>query len=275
MKHYTLTRATFFLFLTIFAVLSGITSSCLARDFSYEKEEEEEQKVTGEEKAVFAYFKLGKKSPDYEKWIQSSSGYKNTSEGKKIQYLLQESLRLDAGFGNYNLSEDPLIISLDVMVKITSPDKDNKSFLYTEFSGIDMSNDQIPSFNFPYADESVVLVVFEITRLGEMPLTPKQVENMTKQTDEKDSYFPAKLDLHIIPSEADHQTPVISDTGKIMWLMSGKIAYMRCSFDDMLHNVLDRQLWDYVAPWYKEIYDEKNKPKEIQYPDPFENLKKR
>jgi hypothetical protein len=231
--------------------------------------------VTGEEKAIFAYFKLGKKSPDYEKWIKSSPGYKSSPSGKQIQYLIKESLRLDSGFGEYSLDNDPITIFLDIMAKVTSPDEHGKSYFISELSGVDFSNGQIPSFNFHYADDDVVLVVFDITKLGLMPLTPEQYKVITEKNNEIDSFYPAKLTLHIRPSEADHETPVFSDTGKTMWLMSGKIAYMRCSYDDLLHGETDKQIWDYVAPWYKEIYDEKTKVKVVEYPDPFEILKEK
>lgn len=260
----------FVLILALAFLVSPYTTSCA-------QTEEEIASVTGEEKAVFAYFKLGKKAPDYEKWIKTLPSYMGAPESKKIQALIKESLRLDAGFANYSLDNDPLVITLDIRAKITSPDENGKSFFISEFSNefssIDLENGQIPSFNFPYAEEKVVLVIFELTKLGTMPLTEKQLKSIMDKTDEVDSFFPARLTLHIRPSEADHENAVISDEGVPLWLMSGNIAYMRCSFDDLRTGQDDKHLWDYVAPWYKEIYDEKHAVKIEEYPHPYDALK--
>lgn len=259
----------------IFLILLTLFLCSMNVVFAETSDENDSSTITGEEKAVFAFFKLGKKSPDYERWIKSTPLYIATNEAKQIQLLIQESMRLDAGFGAYNLEEDPLVISLDINAQITSPNKEGKSFFMSEFSGIDMSNGQLPSFDFPYVDEKIILVVFELTQLQTMPLSLEQVKAMSEKTDELDSYFPAHLTLFIRPSEADHETPVISDSGKIQWLMSGKIAYMRCSYDDLRTGEDDKQIWEYIAPWYQSTFDKKNAPKVEEYPDPFEILKKK
>lgn len=242
---------------------------------AHAQEDDPSLKTTGEEQAIFAYFKLLNKSPDYERWISFNPTYKALSGKKQEKFLIQENLRLGRGFGLYDIEHDPLIITIDVNAQILPPTEDAPAKFNMEFLGVNIDDNQLPSFAFPYgSEEQIVLVVFELAKLSGITLNAKQFASISEKTDEFNSFFPAKLTLHIRPHEADGETPVQSHDDQLLWLMSGKIAYMRCSFDDLRSREYDKQLWDYVAPWYKDIYDEKNIPEEEKYPDPFAHLKK-
>lgn len=243
--------------------------------YAQTEEEDPSLKTSGEEQAIFAYFKLLNKSPDYERWISFNPVYKGLSGKKQEKFFIQENLRLGRGFGMYDIEHDPLVISIDVDAKILPPTDDAPAKFNMEFLGVNMDEKQLPSFGFAYGpEEQIILVVFELAKLSEITLNANQFASISEKTDEFNSFFPAKLTLHIRPHEADDKNPVKSPEDKLLWLMSGKIAYMRCSYDDLRHREYDKQLWDYVAPWYKDIYDEKNISEEEKYPDPFAHLKK-
>lgn len=231
-------------------------------------------KVTGKEKAVFGYFKLGKKAPDYEKWISANPAFQDLPAKKQEEYLISETLRLGGGYGHYSLDHDTLELEIPVNAKVTTKAENNESYFYMEFPNLDLEHNDLPSFHFPYADDHIALIVFELPKLQKMKLNQTQYEAISSKISEFDSFFPATLTLHIRPNEADYEKPVYRSDGSATWLMSGKIAYINCSYDDFRDGLERRKLWDYVAPWYKEIYIEKTTPKTIEYPDPFAHLKK-
>ena len=229
-------------------------------------------KATGAEKAVFAYFRLANKAPDYEKWISDQNTYKGLDDTGKEEFLISESLRLGQAFGQYDLDYDPLILHVPVTSTVVSAKDGNPPYFLTEFVNLD-ENQDVPSFNFDYGDDKIALIINGLKIFHKMPLTDEQYALMKEKAGASDESFPAMLEIHVRPTEADHNRALIDRNGTQIWLMAGKIAYLKCSFQD-IYNSSEVKLWDYVAPWYQDIFKEKNTPEEEKYPSPFDLYKK-
>ncbi len=226
-------------------------------------------KITQKEKAVFAFFKALGSSPDYDYWIKSNPSYRSLPDKSKERYLLSEKLRLGGGYGSFDRNIDLLELRINVSAKYIPAKNGEKARVLFEF--FDSSDNYIPTFNYPYANDSLSLVVNSLASFSDMALNEKQNQAVLKKIPYEDEDFDATLTLHVRVSRANYRKP-ISEKPVKQWLMIGEIAYLKCDVNSYKEGN-QYMLWDYVAPWYEEIFRIKNMPEEEKYPHPFDLFK--
>ncbi len=228
-----------------------------------------ELRVTPKEQAVFAFFRALNSSPDYDYWIKSKSTYKSLPSKSQERYLLNETLRLGGGFGSFDQDIDLLELKINVSA-IYIPAKDGvKPRVLFEF--FNNSKNYTPTFNYPYGDEVLSLIINRLELYSDMLLNEKQNAAVLKKIPYQDKFFDAALTIHVRVDKANYKKPIAKDP-VVQWLMIGEIAYLKC---DVISYETGRKymLWDYVAPWHKEVFRMKNMTEEEKYPHPFDLFK--
>lgn len=229
---------------------------------------EAETGITGKEKAVIAFFHLGKKAPDYEYWIKSGALYKTTPETYQEDILIKEWLRLDRGYGLYEVDQDLLEISALIVVHYTKPTEDKPARFY--FSFPNRREDYIPVFSYPYGYEWVSMIINGLSVFADVPLTNAQYEAIKEILPEENDFYEAQLVIRVRPAQADMSGP-IDMAGEKHWIMTGNIAYIKCEAEDEAGEL--KVLWDYVAPWHEEQFRQDQIPEEEKYPHPYDLFK--
>ncbi len=226
-------------------------------------------KIYPEEKAVFAFFRTAKSAPDFQKWIVNGERYKATPKNLRRTFLLKEKLRLDHGFGLYDVNSDLLELRLGVLVKYISATK--KSAPRITFKILNVSSNDTPTFDYPYGNDYISLIIEKLLLFSDMPLTEKQNSAVIKKIPYENDIFDADLNISVRVKKANINDPI--RIGKInQWIMLGEIAYLKCTVDKH-YNGEEYTLWDYVAPWYEEEFRIKNMPEEKKYPHPYDLFK--
>lgn len=232
--------------------------------------------ITGEERAVFAYFRLKGTAPDYEEWVLSSASYKETPKEQQKKFFIRENLRLGYGYGNFDINKDVLEISTEVYARLIPPSEDKGAVFEFRFPNLD-SRYEIPSFSFPYGKHEVTLIVEELEGFADMRLSGTQFESIKKKVPKTDEEFMTTIEVHVRPSSIEENEDDLSkprsDRGGEVFLMGGDVAYLKCRIDDFFSGK-ELKIWDYVAEWYEAEYREKTMPEEQKYPHPYDALKK-
>jgi len=227
-------------------------------------------RISGSEKAVIAFFHMAEKAPDYENWIKSSAFYKATADEIKEEVLIQEWLRLDRGYGHYEINKDILEISALVIAQYSAPQED-KPARFT-FSFPNRKEGITPIFSYPYGKEWVSMIIRNLNTFTNISLTEAQYERIRKVLPEDEPFHEVELIVHTRPTEADHKTPT-KIYGEKSWIMVSDIAFIQCSAISHLTGKTI-PLWNYIAPWYEKQYNEKQIPEELKYPHPYDIHKK-
>ncbi|NCT41767.1 MAG: hypothetical protein GW778_08935 [Alphaproteobacteria bacterium] len=200
--------------------------------------------ITGEEKAVFAYFKLTNQIPDYEKWIKNSDPYINGRKAEKSKILTEEKERLSWGFDQYNVEKD--FINLQRPIRLTTfINQDGKRVIDTRF--IDDRHNETPYFPISYGKESIAFIVEELVNYKQIELKDEEIPKV-KDYFYDSAPYEAMINIRIRPISADAKNKLFVDY-KDQWLMLGDIAYLKIEFRDE-YKLEDVIVWDYNAPWY-------------------------
>ena len=229
-----------------------------------------EKKITQTEKGVFAFFDAIHSVPDYEFWITSGRTYQAAPENLKEDYLLQETLRLGRGFGQFSENEELLEIKVDVLAKYISPKEDKPPRMTFRFFNQDEA--YIPSFEYAYGQDKISLVINQFAIFSDIPLDDVQSEAVLGKIPYEDDDFDATLTIHVKASEQSSSNYTMVKDGR-KWLMVGEIAYLKCVYQDYASGGEEFALWDYVAPWYEETMAQKLIPEEEKYPHPYDLFK--
>ncbi len=222
------------------------------------------------ENGVFAFFHLGQKSPDFDFWVKSTKHYEELSEKDQEDFLINESIRLGTGYGQFDPKKDVLHIETIVLVHYTPPVDDQPARIFFQFP--DQDDEYIPTFSYPYGkNEWVSLIVNRLAYFANIALGPEHYEVIKEKVPQPNTNYEALLTVDVRPTNADHSAPIKIGTMS-QWIMIGEIAYMKCEIENKnVGNMI--QLWDFVAPWYAEEYRLKTLPEDLKYPHPFD-LKK-
>ncbi|PCJ01770.1 MAG: hypothetical protein COB14_03420 [Alphaproteobacteria bacterium] len=227
-----------------------------------------EEKITPKERAVFAFFRAAGTAPDYDFWIKSNSIFKGMPEKHQSSYVLDETLRLGRGYSAYNEDEDLLVLTINVIAKYISTIDGEQPRIVFEFFQAEEA--YVPTFSYPYGVDVVTLIISRLAAFAGVSLNEDQNNSLLSKIPYKDDYFDAKIVVHVRISSADTKKSMIVDDVK-QWFMIGEIAYLKCEVAGFMGK--DRLLWDYVAPWYKEMFEQKNMPEEAKYPHPYDLFK--
>lgn len=267
-------KSKFFVLLTVIIIFTGLNSASSANDNMLLKEPEE---PTLFELAIFGFFRLGGLAPDYDHWIKGKKYYESIPEELRSEYFLQKSIELGAQFSNYDLDEDLLVIETEVIAELTAPTEDEEAIFSFRFPDDDKSTPFNPVFAFAYGPDVIALKVTDLEFFSNMKLSDSQFKRMDNKLDySSDQEFPATLLLRVKPDYADHDKHVANpgdDT--IQYIMEGKVGYVNCIQEDYSSSK-KVELWDYIAPWYKEIYERQIREAENpegQYPHPYDLFK--
>ena len=222
-----------------------------------------------EDKAVFAFFRAAKSAPDFDTWIKNGERYKASPKENRKTFLIKEKLRLGYGFGRYDNNTDLLELKINVLVKyIPKTETDQPRIV---FSIPSLGQDEVPTFNYPYGDDFISLIVKKLQLFSNLQLNEIQNNSLVKKVPYENDIFDATLKVNVRIDKADTDKPI--EIGKInQWVMLGRIAYLKCDIDQH-YNGSEYTLWDYIAPWYEEEFRIKNMPEELKYPHPYDLLK--
>lgn len=196
-------------------------------------------KVSEQEKAVFAFFKLAEHVPDYKSWAESMPDYKNASPELQPDIYNIEETRLKWGFGTYDPADEFLKIQTDAELILN--ETSDQTILHFRFPGSE--GEEYPYFPYPYADAWIALVVSDLGHFTSLPLKPAEAQNIRKVLAGK-TRTDVKMNMRVRPLEADIDEPLFLD-GSYFWVMSGDIAYL-----DFVAVGAGETLFKYTAPWY-------------------------
>ena len=229
--------------------------------------------TTQSEDAVFAFFRVANVPPDYDEWIKGSHTYMSLPLSEQNNYLLQETLRLGHGYAEYNPERDLLKVDVPVVAKLIPP-KDNKKARFI-FEFIHNDNKSFtPTFAYPYGPHTINMVINKLALFSNFSLTEKQYlsikERLSRYEEGEEMDVLLKLRIKIV--QADYNSPISMGDSGLMWLMVGEIGYLSC-VQDSFFGTDKIQLWDYLAPWYEEQYNEENRSEEEKYPHPYDLYK--
>lgn len=268
-------KSKFFVLVTIIFIFVGQYGAVAANNAMLLKEPEE---PTLFELAIFAFFRIQGMAPDYEHWITGRKYYDSVPEELKEEYLLQKSIELGNQFSNYNMEEDLLVIETEVVAELKAPnaDEDQAAVFSFRFPEDDRTKPFNPVFAFSYGPDVIALKVRELEFYSNMKLSQTQFERMAKKLPyPTDQEFPAVLHLRVKPYSADTKKPAMNPDETKQYIMNGKIGFIRCIQKDYFTQK-EVELWDYLSPWHKEIYERKireaENPEE-QYPHPYDLFK--
>ena len=225
--------------------------------------------IAPEERAVFAFFRVAGIIPDYESWIKPGERYRSLSPQKQEEFLLKEMLRLGRGYGLYDVTENPLELKTNVLARYIPAVGAKPARITFRFSN--HSEGDIPTFNYPYGRNEILLLINNFQIFADISLNAQQNEALLKKIPYEEEDFDAVLSLHVRVSGADSKKPVRQDS-HLQWLMTGDVAYMKCE----VHKIGSGEgalLWDYVAPWYAEQFRLRNMSEEEKAPHPYDLFK--
>lgn len=252
-----------------FILYAGFSCICLVPLFSgIALADQYEEKTTPKERAVFAFFRAAGSAPDYDFWIKTKGRYEALPEKSRDAYVLNEILRLGRGYSAYDADEDLLELTINVIVKYISAVDDEQPRITFEFFQADEA--YVPTFAYPYGEDVISLIIDRLASFANVPLNEAQNNTLLPKIPYEDDYFDAKLIVHVRVDRADTEKPIMVH-GVEQWLMIGDVAYLKCEVVGFMGR--DRVLWDFVAPWYEEIFEQKNTPEEEKYPHPYDLFK--
>ena len=198
------------------------------------------KEISESDKAIFAFFKLTRGVPAYEKWVRESEQYLSAAADPVLQKEVFETeiLRLKWGFGTYNLDSDFIKIRTAVKMILRGENGHEKiSFLFPH-----TAQDHIPYFPFPYGEEWIALVVNDLGGASlDLPLTPEEAGKAAALLP-ANTPVDGQITLQIRPVKADNTQPLKLD-GADQWLMMGETGYYELSYQGTV-------LGSYMADWY-------------------------
>lgn len=196
-------------------------------------------RVSEEEKAVFAFFQLVKRTPNYKSWVKTLPSYKQASpETQQDIYDLEET-RLKWGFGTFDHEEDFLKIRTQAELLMTT--EDGQTTLHFRFPG--SSGEEYPYFPYSYADAWIALVVNDLGHFANLPITAEQAAQLQRHM-KGAKILPVDMDMRVRATSGDIDTPLLMD-GTYFWVMAGDIAHL-----DFTPTGSDTPIFTYSAPWY-------------------------
>jgi len=225
-------------------------------------------KISTEEQAIFAFFRAANVPPEYEYWISSSPEYKALDDSHKQDFLIKEMLRLGRGYGLYDVKTDVLELKTPVVAKYHPAEKDGEK-AHMSFRFFNLGQTNVPTFDFPFGPNTVSLIVNNLNAFSKLALSPEQDQAVRSKVPYEEDEFDANLVIHTQVYKADYDRPVEQNKKWKRWLMTGKIAYVKCEIDSF-YTQKKSTLWDFVSPWYEEQFRIKNMPEEEKYPHPFD-----
>lgn len=250
-------------FLILFAGFGFFSTSALAQDHDIL------EKFPPEEKAIFAFFRAANTPPDYDFWIKSSWQYENRKPSEQQKYLINEMLRLGQGFAEYDNTKHVIVLYIDAMTKYHKAEDGKSARISFRLNGV--RGNEIPTFDFPFGDGFVSLIIRNLDAFRDLPLSEKKAEAISKLIPYDDDEFNTTMEVHVQVKNAEYGEP-IKVNGRFKWLMGGEVAYIRCDANDFFSG-RNEMLWDYVASWYQEQYTLLTSPKQEQYPHPYDLFK--
>lgn len=196
-------------------------------------------KITEEEKAVFAFFKLAEHVPNYKSWVMAMPSYNQAGPDMREDIYHLEETRLKWGFGTYDETDEFLKIRTEAELILNETDE--QTILHFRFPG--SAGEEYPYFPYPYAEAWIALVISDLGRFTSIPLSPEQTKNIKTMLDGA-TKTPVKMKMRVRPLEADIEKPLEMD-GAYFWIMGGDIAYLEFISKDK-----EQTLFEYTAPWY-------------------------
>lgn len=199
------------------------------------------------EKAVFAFYKLTKQIPDYQKLVESMKIYKKQSDSSKQQKIFEdEFVRLKIEYTDYSPARDYLKIKTDIYLQLRM--KNEKPILSFKF--LNSGNEEIPYFPYPFAEEWIAVITKGLNRFTSIALNEEQYARV-KPLFKPNEIYKGKLNLELRAISADKEHPVETAEGK-QWLMLADIALLEFLYPNPKTGEKESLLGEYKAEWYRE-----------------------
>ncbi len=228
-----------------------------------------ETEISPREKAVFAFFRAAQTPVDFDFWVKTNRSFQAFGEKEQRDIFLREQMRLGRGYGLYDIEKEPLKLTVDIVAKYIPPEED--SLARIEFRLFSVRGESIPTFNYPFGDGIISLIINGLDRFKSLELSPEENEAVLSKLPYTDDEFDAHLEVEVRVSKADYENP-IKNNDKFQWIMTGDIAYIKCEVGSY-YTAEEVLIWDYLAPWFEGIYEERNMPDEAKYPHPYDLFK--
>lgn len=202
-------------------------------------------KITGQEKAVFAFFKLANSTPNYTKWIKRTPEFLKLDKDAQPYYFKEEDVRLKWGFGTYNVKKDFLKIQTNVLVRYEG-EKGQKTL---KINLPDFPDAASPFFPYPYGQDWIALIVSDLDKFTTIPIDQDHEEEIKKYiSSNPEKTHRAILRMRLRPLSADSRAPLELNNAS-HWLLLSDTAYVSLEYYDE-ETSKPVVLWDYTAPWY-------------------------
>jgi len=219
--------------LSLFISVFGFASLALAQN----------KEANDLEKAIFAYFALAGKPPDYAQWIRNSEKYRHEKDPVRKEEIYEtETLRLKWGYGVYSPEKD--YIKLRTPVRLFLMQDEKNPVLYFAFSA--ENPDYVPYFPFPYGNEWITMIAYDLERFLSIPLSAEEYKFVAGIMEPNRPHDGA-VTLHLRGTKADTAATMNMD-GTDHWLMMGETGFIELFYAPP--DRTEKSIWSYEAPWF-------------------------
>lgn len=216
---------------------------------AYAEIEFNSKKYSDREKVGFGFYKLAGIPPNFKNWIINTAEYANTPKELRAIYLQEQAERLEEGFEEFDLKENPLTFSLPA--RVTFPN-------IPERESIIANGDQIPvEIEIKNFEDGILPYLIGESWIGVLPgefhkhalfyLTGHDFAVFANNLgmDMAAQGWDVALQLVLLPARANIDAP-IKRKGKDIWTMDTHVASM------VLWRAYGKKyVWKiYEADWY-------------------------
>lgn len=199
--------------------------------------------ISWNERGVLAYYKITGKTPDFQTMIMHTKEYQAMPPDIARQYLEEEKLRLQWGYGTFNPDKDFLSIKTKIISRILN--KEEQYYLASNFPG--KSAFDPPYFPYNLYDTWVALKLKDIADYMLLPLDKENHDRISGLLGEENPEHEITLEIKYRVKTGDPK-PIELD-GLQQHMMLGEIAQFTMLLPGF-HQSRDKIIWEYIAPWY-------------------------
>lgn len=197
------------------------------------------------EKAIFSFYKLTKKTPDFQALVEAMPWYKNEEDKSKKRHTYeQESTRLQLEFSNFSPRKNYLKINTDIYMQMRM--SDGQPAFYFKF--VNSGSEETPYFPYPFADDWIALIIKGLSRFVSIGLDEDQYTRARSFFQMNETYK-GKINLELRPISAEGHSPV-EVGGEKQWLMLADIGLLEFIYRDPATGKKESILGEYKASWY-------------------------
>ncbi len=194
------------------------------------------------EDIVFAFFKAGDITPNFDSWARKTDTYKRTAPARVGEYIQKETERLSKRWDAYRPDEELITIRTPVDITLSVEEKQDGTRAY--WMQINFA-DNNPAFYFSaqYQDYIIALIPQKMEQLMMQPL---RAEEFTALSEKYNGLFEGKADFFVEmkPVRAYTSQPYNFE-GVEQWVLLTDVVGLSLNLPKT-----DTSIWNYGANWY-------------------------